>query len=114
MTRLLATYRRNAAIVSLKVGFFLTGAADSTGFTCVPGSHRPQADGTFVQAGDLAGAEGADGAVQVPMRPGNAIIFDRRILHAAVQNLSDTPRIAIFYGYGYRCAHPPPLPPASA
>ena len=56
------------------MGFFLTGAADSTAFTCVPGSHRPQADGSFVQAGDLAGAEGAAGAVQVPMRPGDAIV----------------------------------------
>jgi hypothetical protein len=32
----------NGALVSLKVGFFLTDASASTGFTCVPGSHRPQ------------------------------------------------------------------------
>lgn len=39
--RLNAEIEGNAAMVSLKVGYFLTDASDSTGFTCVPGDGRP-------------------------------------------------------------------------
>jgi hypothetical protein len=48
--RLNAEIEGNAAMISLKVGYFLTDASASTGFTCVPGSHLPQLDGQFEQA----------------------------------------------------------------
>ena len=158
----------NAAMVSLKVGFFLTDAAESTGFTCVPGSHLPLTNGQFEQAPRY---KDPPSAVSVSMKAGDAIVptpctiatiqlyilvysckfyihvvytvqvFDRRLLHAgkllaviptqaqlpsfaqraaqrsspkhlcqsesglyalpttAVQNLSTSPRVAIFYGY---------------
>jgi hypothetical protein len=62
-----------------------------------------QADGSFIQP-----PLGADPptAVAVELNAGDAIFFDRRILHAAVQNLSDTQRVAIFYGYSYRWLRP--------
>lgn len=69
----------NAAMVSLKVGYFLTNASASTGFTCVPGSHLPQADGQFEQA---PLESDPPSAVSVSLNRGDAIIFDRRILHA--------------------------------
>lgn len=43
---------------------------------------------------------------KVDLNAGDAIVFDRRILHAAVQNLSDSKRVAIFYGYSYRWLRP--------
>jgi hypothetical protein len=61
----------NAAMVSLKVGFFLTDAAESTGFHCVPGSHLPLSNGQFEQP---PRDKDPPSAVSVSMEAGDAIV----------------------------------------
>ena len=61
----------NTAMVSLKVGFFLTAAAESTGFHCVSGSHLPLSNGQFEQA---PRDKDPPSAVSVSMEAGDAIV----------------------------------------
>jgi ectoine hydroxylase-related dioxygenase (phytanoyl-CoA dioxygenase family) len=65
----------------------------------VPGSHlraRP--------ALDLFAAP--DGAIEITAAAGDAIVFDRRLWHAASTNRSDTTRVFLTYGYSYRWLRP--------
>jgi ectoine hydroxylase len=83
--------------ISLKVGYFLTELPEpGMGNLCVvPGSHqlgRP----TIPLNGTPRDA------VEVIARAGDAIIFDRRLWHAASTNRSDRARIFLTYGYAYR------------
>jgi ectoine hydroxylase-related dioxygenase (phytanoyl-CoA dioxygenase family) len=87
--------------VSLKIGYLVTDAtSEDTGNLCVvPGSHlsgRP----------DLELFDTPDGAVQVTGAAGDAILFDRRLWHAASTNRSDRPRVLLTYGYSYRWLRP--------
>ena len=43
-----------------------------------------------------------EGAIPILVSPGTAVMFDRRIWHAATPNHSSITRKALFYGYGYR------------
>jgi ectoine hydroxylase len=43
-----------------------------------------------------------DGAVEVTARPGDALLFDRRIWHTRSRNYSPHTRKAVFFGYTYR------------
>ena len=38
------------------------------------------------------------------LKPGTAVLFDRRLWHSASPNWSDVTRKVLFYGYGYRWA----------
>jgi hypothetical protein len=84
--------------LSVKVAYFLSDASEPGrgNFWVVPGSHRNDAltipDGT----GQPKGAR------PVLAKPGTAVIFDRRLWHAASPNWSDVTRKVLFYGYGYR------------
>jgi ectoine hydroxylase-related dioxygenase (phytanoyl-CoA dioxygenase family) len=42
------------------------------------------------------------GAIEVTARPGDAVIFDRRVWHARSVNQSAVTRKAVFFGYTYR------------
>ncbi len=87
--------------ISLKVAFFLTDTSElgRANLYVIPGSHllnqieRPE-------AGEPAGA------TAVRVKPGTAVIFDRRIWHASSPNVSDVPRKVLFYGYSYRWLRP--------
>ena len=87
--------------VSVKIGYFVSALPRvGMGNLCVvPGSHlrgRP--------ALDLVATP--DGAVEVTAAAGDAIIFDRRLWHAASANRSDTTRVFLTYGYSYRWLRP--------
>lgn len=85
--------------LSLKVAYFLSDISEPGrgNFWIVPGSHlndnleRPE------------GGEGQpEGAIPVCVKPGDAVLFDRRLWHSASPNWSEVTRKVLFYGYGYR------------
>jgi ectoine hydroxylase len=94
-----------SALTSLKVGYFLTSTLEdnSGSLEVVPGSQykrlgwklesKKQLDTLY--SGDI------DGAVQLRMNPGDAVIFDQRLWHASRSNESSTARRTIYYGYAY-------------
>ncbi len=87
--------------VSVKVGYFLTDLpeTDMGNLTVVPGSHRAGRP-------DVAFGDQPDGATEVLAEAGDAILFDRRLWHAASTNASDRTRIFVTYGYSYRWLRP--------
>jgi ectoine hydroxylase len=87
--------------VSVKVGYFLTDLPDADmGNLCVvPGSHH---DGR--PAFPLG--EQPPGAVEVTAAAGDAILFDRRLWHAASTNRSERARVFLTVGYSYRWLRP--------
>ena len=91
------------AFTSLKVGYFLTDhrLPDSGVLMVVPGSHRLQGPPPFdPDTGDPIGA------VQLALAPGDAVIFQQGVWHAAAPNLSERARVALYYGYSYRVMRP--------
>ncbi|MHB8637106.1 MAG: phytanoyl-CoA dioxygenase family protein [Fimbriimonadaceae bacterium] len=85
--------------LSLKVAYFLSdlSVAGRGNFWVVPGTHLcdtlampPNGDGQ------------PEGAIPVLVKPGTAVLFDRRLWHAGSPNWSDVTRKVLFYGYGYR------------
>lgn len=87
--------------VSVKVGYFLTDLprAGMGNLSVVPGSHqwgRP----------DHGLLDTPDGAVEVTAGAGDAIVFDRRLWHAASTNRSGVTRVFVTYGYAYRWLRP--------
>ncbi len=82
--------------VSVKVAYFLTDlpTAGMGNFCIVPGSHhdREMPDPT--------------GTLEVTASAGDALLFDRRLWHAASTNHSATTRAVVFYGYSYRWLRP--------
>ncbi|MDQ2732526.1 MAG: phytanoyl-CoA dioxygenase family protein [Armatimonadota bacterium] len=85
--------------LSLKVAYFLSDASEPGrgNFWVIPGSHlhdtldRPE-----------SGTGQPEGAIPVLVKAGTAVLFDRRLWHAASPNGSDVTRKVLFYGYGYR------------
>lgn len=85
--------------LSLKISFWMsdTTIPDCGAMRIVPGSHKldgrpPQADAD----GD------PDGAIDVKVKPGAAVLFDRRLWHSRGHNYSETTRKVFFLGYSYR------------
>ncbi len=78
--------------LSLKIGFWLTdiSAPDSGGIRIVPESHKRD------QAPDFA-----DG-MQIRVKAGTAVLFDRRMWHSRGINTSERTRKVLFLGYSYR------------
>ncbi len=90
-------------MVSLKVAFFLTDTTrvGNGNFYVVPGSHLHNSLDWRKN-----GVEEPVGAAPTQPRAGDAVIFDRRLWHAASPNFLDTPRKVLFYGYSYRWLRP--------
>lgn len=89
--------------ISVTVGFFLTDLTETgRGNPCVlPGSHLKRSI-QFPFASD----SNLDGATELCIPAGTAVIFDRRLWHAHGHNLSDITQRAVFIGYSYRWFHP--------
>ncbi|HEX5613530.1 MAG TPA: phytanoyl-CoA dioxygenase family protein [Acidimicrobiia bacterium] len=88
--------------VSVKVGYFLTDV-DRTGMgnlCVVPGSHRVTRQ-AFAEFGD-----DPPGAIELCARAGDAVVFDRRLWHAASTNHSTSTRVFLTYGYSHRWLRP--------
>lgn len=85
--------------LSLKVGYYLTDVSESDrGNTLiVPGSHlRDELDCP------TDGVTNPEGAEPLCIKPGTAVLIDRRIWHSRSPNLSNFTRKVIWYGYAYR------------
>lgn len=88
--------------LSVFVGYWLSdvSAAGRGNLTLVPGSHRRKW---------LAGPPEPTtpwprpvGAVELTARPGDAVLFDRRLWHTRSENHSDLVRKVVFLGYTFR------------
>jgi len=89
--------------ISVKTGYFLTDLMH-TGCgnpSVIPGSHLKRE--TEFCANSISGS---DGAIDLCVPAGTAVIFDRRLWRAQSPNCSDTTRRALFMGYSHRWFHP--------
>lgn len=88
--------------VSLKVAFFLsdTTAPDRGNFHVVPGSHL---ENNLELSSDSSNPRNM---YRVCVPAGTAVLFDRRLWHAAGINTSSVTRCVLFYGYSYRWLQP--------
>lgn len=89
--------------LSVKIGYYLTDVTQPTGGNTliVPGSHWQ--DEIDCPADGVSNPPGAE---PVCLKPGSALIIDRRIWHSRSPNLSSLTRKVIWYGYGYRWLRP--------
>ena len=89
--------------LSLKVGFFLRDLLepDMGSLMVVPGSHRVPDPIPW-----RAGEPNPDGAVELRIKAGSAVIFESRLYHAGAINRSQQTRVVLYYGYGYRWLKP--------
>eukprot|EP01052_Picozoa_sp_SAG31_P030808 SAG31_NODE_3196_length_4567_cov_4.393465_2_plen_209_part_00 len=93
--------------LSLKVGYFLT---DTTVPECgamriVPRSHKHGAPPPTSARGappERRLGEDPPGTIELQVKPGTAVLFDRRLWHSRGYNYSDVTRKVIFIGYSYR------------
>lgn len=80
-------------LLSLKVSFWLTDVSDPDNgpMHILPGSHMTAEP-----------PEPGERGVPLLVRPGTAVVHDRRVWHARGFNYSDVTRMAVFIGYAYR------------
>jgi hypothetical protein len=89
--------------LSLKIGFYLTDVSepDRGNTLIVRGSHlRDEIDCP------PDGVSNPEGSEPVCMRPGTALLIDRRIWHSRSPNLWNQTRKVVWCGYGYRWLRP--------
>lgn len=89
--------------LSIRIAYWLTelSGPGQGAMRVVPGSHR--------LLGEVAMDPATDqpyGAIEVLAQPGDALLFEQRLWHAAAPNISDNPRICLFFAYGYRWLRP--------
>lgn len=85
--------------LSLKVGYYLTDVSepDRGNTLIVPGSHL--CDELDCPADGVSNPAGAE---PLCVKPGTAVLIDRRIWHSRSPNLWNQTRKVIWYGYAYR------------
>jgi ectoine hydroxylase len=89
--------------MSVKIAYFLTDVSEPGrgNFMVLPGSHRSDTiDRPADDDNDISGA------VPVLARPGDAVIFDRRLWHMRSPNRSEFTRKALFLAYTFRWMRP--------
>ena len=84
--------------LSLKIAFWLTDIdqSDRGGIRIVPGSHKRDTPPERQPEKDL------EDALQVQVKAGTAVLFDRRMWHSRGRNTSEVTRKVLFLGYSYR------------
>lgn len=85
--------------LSLKVGYYLTDTSepDRGNTLIVPGSHL--CDELDCPADGVSNPAGAE---PLCVKPGTAVLIDRRIWHSRSPNLWNRTRKVVWYGYAYR------------
>lgn len=88
--------------LSVKVAYFLSDLSQPGrgNLKVLPGSHRRN------RLPRRADGRDPDGAVELCVKPGSAVIFDRRLWHSRSDNYSDITRKALFVAYTYRWIRP--------
>ncbi|MCW8133872.1 MAG: phytanoyl-CoA dioxygenase family protein [Planctomycetota bacterium] len=86
-----------------KIGYFLTDLSKPGmgNLRVIPGSHK-KADCPKTPAGAID----PEGAVEVCVEAGDAVIFQQRLWHAVGPNVSDVTRKNIYVGYCFRWVKP--------
>ena len=64
----------------------------------VPGSHKSD----YEPLKTVQGSDRPDDAIELQVKPGTAVLFERRLWHSAAANLSDVTRKVLMLGYSYR------------
>jgi len=87
-------------MLSTKIMFVLS---DTTVPNCgamrvVPGSHKTDAP----PPGWVAGKQEPEGAIELAVKPGTAVFFERRTWHSPAHNYSDVTRKVLFFGFSFR------------
>ena len=85
--------------LSLKVSYWFSDVRgpDRGAMRIVPGSHK--LDERPLQSDPDGDPEGA---IELQIEPGTAVLFDRRLWHSRGWNYSDVTRKVLFIGYSYR------------
>jgi ectoine hydroxylase len=89
--------------IAVKVAYFLTDVSEPGrgNFAVLPGSHlRNRIDRPSDDDNDIPRAK------PVLAKPGDAVLFDRRLWHMRNRNTSGMTRRALFYAYTYRWVRP--------
>ena len=100
------------ARLSLKVAYFLTDVSEPGrgNFHVIPGSNLSDEMPEFSEVGrdpqERRATSVPENALPICAKPGTAVFFDRRTVHARSSNISDITRKALFYGYGHRWISP--------
>ncbi len=84
--------------LSLKVAFWLSDVSEpeNGGIRIIPGSHKRD------QMPERKPESEFEGSIQVCVKAGTAVLFDRRMWHSRGINTSDITRKVLFLGYSYR------------
>ena len=90
---------RPAPRLSLKISYWLsdTTIPDCGAMRILPGSHR-----LTEKPFQKNPSEDPQGAIEVRVKPGTAVLFDRRLWHSRSYNYSNQTRKVLFFGYSYR------------
>ena len=82
--------------LSLKISYWLSDVStpDRGAMEIIPGSHKLDTK--------PEGADSGEGVMSVCVKPGTAVLFDRRMWHRRGINTSDVTRRVLFFGYSYR------------
>ena len=85
--------------LSLKVSYWLSDVThrDNGAMRLIPGSHKLD---TRPPPGEAEGDP--DGAIDLLVKRGTAVLFDRRMWHSRGRNYSGATRKVLFMGYSYR------------
>jgi ectoine hydroxylase len=88
--------------MSVKLAYWLSDVSETGrgNFTVLPGSHRTN----WLPGPPHRGAPWPppEGALQITAKPGDLVVFDRRLWHARSDNYSPITRVGAFFGYTYR------------
>lgn len=84
--------------LSLKIAFWLTDVSkpENGGIQIIPGSHKKDEQPKRNPSKEF------NDSMQVCVKAGTAVLFDRRIWHSRGINTSDITRKVLFLGYSYR------------
>lgn len=97
-----ATVHGNEPWLYTKIGYFLTDTTipDAGALRVVPGSHRYGGPTPELEDGE------PNGAIEVKLKPGDAVIFENRVAHAVGPNYSAVSRKNLYYGYCWQYLRP--------
>jgi ectoine hydroxylase len=89
--------------LSVRIAFWLTelNGPGQGAMQVIPGTHR------LIGRPPLNPVTNQPyGALEIYAKPGDALLFEQRLWHAAAPNITARPRICLFYAYGYRWLRP--------